>query len=112
MSETKDLRVSFFRLLGDTTRLELLYLLKEKEVTQAYIQKKLNKSQSTISQHLKYLIEANLVEVHLNEKINHYRIKDPRILNLIDTFHVFITNLNNEKLDDQYDKGVKETLLK
>lgn len=111
MSEIRHLSVEFFKLLADPTRLELLYLLKEKEVTQAYIQKKLNKSQSTISQHLKNLIDANLVDVEINEKVNHYRIKDSRFFDLLDVFHAFVIKINKEKLDDIYDLDVLDTLL-
>ena len=112
MSEIRNLSVDFFKVLSDPTRLELLYLLKEREVTQAYIQEKLEKSQSTVSQHLKNLIDANLVDVETNEKINHYKIKDKRFFDLLDAINAFVIKmkfLNKKELDDDID--VKETLL-
>ena len=111
MSEIRSLSVDFFKVLSDPTRLELLYLLREREVTQADIQKKLEKSQSTVSQHLKYLIDANLVEVEINEKINHYKIKDKRFFELLDAVHEFVIKLSKEKLDGISELDVKDTLL-
>ena len=111
MSEIRHLSVDFFKVLSDPTRLELLYLLKEREITQAYIQKKLGISQSTISQHLKTLIDSNLIEVEKNGKKNHYKIKDKRFFELLDAFHAFVIKLNKEKLDGIYDLDVLDTLL-
>ncbi|TFG22182.1 MAG: ArsR family transcriptional regulator [Promethearchaeota archaeon] len=110
MSEIRNLSVDFFKVLSDSTRLELLYLLKEREVTQAYIQKRLEKSQSTVSQHLKNLIDANLVDVEINEKVNHYKIKDKKFFELLDAVIEFVIKLNKEKLYGS-DHDVKDTLL-
>ena len=111
MSEIRQLSVDFFKVLSDPTRLELLYLLKEREITQGYIQKKLGIKQSTTSQHLKTLIDSNLIEVEKNGKKNVYKIKDTRFFDLLDAFHAFVIKINKEKLDGINDLDVLDTLL-
>jgi len=61
MSENKTQFIEFLRILADQTRLDILDLLQHEKKTSLQIQKKLNKSQSTISQHLKALTNKNLI---------------------------------------------------
>jgi len=63
MSESKSKieLIEFLRILADQTRLDILDLLRYKEKTSSEIQTALEKSQSTISQHLKALSNKNLI---------------------------------------------------
>lgn len=91
-----EITANFFKILADPKRLELLYLLREKEITQDFIQEKLEISQSTTSQHLKTLIDSNLIEVEKSGKKKQYKIKDRRLFKLLDAFRTFIVKLNND----------------
>ncbi len=54
--------INFLRLLADPTRLRLLLLLEEDELTVAELQKILGMGQSRISSHLAQLKRASVVE--------------------------------------------------
>ena len=111
MSEINQLTVDFLRVLGDQTRLEILDLLRSKEITQADIQKELGITQSTISQHLKTLINSNLIEVEKKDNKNHYKAKFSEIFELIKTLNTFVIKLNKEKISDIQDLDIIDTLF-
>ena len=106
MSEIRELSVEFFKVLADQTRLEILYSLKEKELTQLELVKKLAKkglnngkefAQSTISQHLTKLKNSNLIDSELKNNVNHYKIKELEIFEMLNQFQVFILKTNKER---------------
>jgi len=55
MSEITEFTINFLKVLADQTRLQILDLLKDHEITQKDIEDNLKLTQSTISQHLKTL---------------------------------------------------------
>ena len=111
MSEIRELNVEFFKVLADQTRLEILYSLKERSLTQSEIQEKLEKTQSTISQHLNRLRNANLIESELYDNVNHYKVKNPEIFEMLNRFQVFILKTNKERLSGIYDYDRVDTLF-
>src|ERR1700756_2065654 len=64
-----------FRLLGDPTRVRLLLLLEQEELSVAELQEILAKGQSQISTHLSQLKQAGLVEDRRTGKNIFYRLK-------------------------------------
>jgi len=61
---SNDNLVDLFKILADKTRIEILEFLNDKkEKNASWIQKSLNKGQSSISQQLKILVNADLIEV-------------------------------------------------
>ena len=111
MSEIRQLSVEFFKVLADQTRLEILYSLKDRNLTQAEIQDKLAKTQSTISQHLNKLKNANLIESELQDNVNHYKVKNPEIFEMLNQFQVFILKTNKERLSVSNDYDRLNTLF-
>ena len=103
MSEIKIEIIEFLRVLGDQTRLDILDLLQHEKKTSLQIQKKLNKSQSTISQHLKALSNKNLIIFDKINNIKSYKIKNPNIFKLLVEIDTFVANINKEKLKDLRD---------
>jgi DNA-binding transcriptional ArsR family regulator len=100
MSEIRELSVEFFKVLADQTRLEILYSLKERSLTQAEIQEKLSRTQSTISQHLNKLKSTNLIESELQDNVNHYKVKNSKIFEILNLVQTFILNMNDfDRLD-------------
>lgn len=64
------------RLLGDSTRVRLLMLLEQEELSVAELQEILAKGQSQISTHLAQLKQAGLVEDRREGKNNFYRLRE------------------------------------
>ena len=85
---------SILKAIGDQTRLELLELLIDGEQTSSMIQEKLNKSQSTISQHLKTLIDANIITFKRGSRIRYYRIENRKFLDLLMNIQSFVIEIN------------------
>ena len=110
MSDSKIEFVKFLRVLADQTRLDILDLLRNEKKTSSEIQVALDKSQSTISQHLKALSNKNLI---IFDKINNaksYYIKNPNIFKLLVEIKDFVTKINQEKLKNLRDLDVIDTL--
>jgi ubiquinone/menaquinone biosynthesis C-methylase UbiE/DNA-binding HxlR family transcriptional regulator len=69
--------VKALRLLGDSSRLRILVLLAQEELSVAELQEVLNMGQSSISTHLSHLKQAELVEDRRTGKNSLYRLIRP-----------------------------------
>ena len=58
LSTLKDFSIELLKVLADKTRMDILELLRNGEITQDHIHNALGIVQSTISQHLKILINC------------------------------------------------------
>lgn len=67
---------TLFLALADKTRLRILNLMGEDEISVGYLVEVLGESQPKISRHLAYLRNAGLVSVRRDGKWMHYRIKE------------------------------------
>lgn len=67
----------FFLALSDGTRLRLLSLMRNGEVSVGFLSEQLNTSQPKISRHLAYLRSAGLVETRRDGKWIYYHIARP-----------------------------------
>ena len=76
MNEISGYISDFLKAISDQTRLDILFLLQKEARTSADLQELLNKSQSTISQHLKILYSNELISYEKKDKENLYSIKD------------------------------------
>jgi len=110
MSESKIDFIEFLRVLADQTRLDILDLLRYEKKTSSEIQIALDKSQSTISQHLKVLNNKNLIIFDKIKNIKSYKIKNPNIFKLLVEIKSFVLKINREKLKDLRDLDVIDTL--
>ena len=110
MSELKKEIIEFLKVLADQTRLEILDLLYQEKNTSSEIQSALNKSQSTISQHLKVLTSKNLIIFERINNIKYYKIKNLEIFKLLVDIKDFVTKINQEKLKDLRDFDIIDTL--
>ena len=68
-----DIQADFCRAMGNTTRLQILHILRERSMTVSEIMAKLELNQSMISRQLSVLRSVNVVvgERHGNEMIYH-----------------------------------------
>ncbi len=111
MSETKRLLIEFLRVLADQSRLDILQIVQHKKCSSSEIQEVLDKSQSTISQHLKSLSNLNLITYDRINNINYYRVSNMEIFKLLASIKSFVTNISKDKFTDIRDEAVKDTLL-
>lgn len=68
-----------FKVLQDLTRIDILYILKERKLTVTEIKDKLNMSQSAISHQLKVLKDVNLVKGERAGKNVFYTLADNHV---------------------------------
>jgi ArsR family transcriptional regulator len=111
MSELKKDTIEFLKVLADQTRLEILDLLYIEKSASSEIQSALNKSQSTISQHLKVLVNTNLIIFERINNVKIYKIKNKEIFKLLVDIKSFVDGINKEKLQTMNNEDIVDTLL-
>jgi ArsR family transcriptional regulator len=72
-------KVKFFKALGDETRLKIVSYLLENDYFACDFVSMTKKDQTTVSRHLKVLVEANILSSKKNGRNITYKIKDDRI---------------------------------
>src|SRR6056297_329411 len=100
----------FFGVLADNTRLSILYLLREKEMMSKEIQDEMVKAQSTVSQHLKILKNAGLIDSRKEGAIKNYRIRDDRIFKILRTIKFYLLEKKKKLLESIEKQDVLDTL--
>jgi DNA-binding transcriptional ArsR family regulator len=85
------LKAEFFRVLGHPARIRLLQILREGERTVGALQTALELDSSGTSQHLAALRKQGLVAGRREGTNVHYRVKDPRILELLELARDILT---------------------
>lgn len=73
----------FFKVMSDSTRLTILYLLKEKERTVSEIIELTGGEQSAISHQLRILKKARLVRSHREGKFVIYALDDEHVFDVL-----------------------------
>jgi ArsR family transcriptional regulator len=111
MSELRKEFIEFMKVLVDQTRLEILDLLKSEKKSASQIQTALNKSQSTISQHLKVLTSKNIIFFERIDNVKYYNIKYGEIFELLIDIKSFIEKINKDKFQAMSNEDVVDTLL-
>jgi len=82
--ELDKLRLNILKALSDETRLTLLDLFRHgEEICVCDIEKTFNKSQSTLSRHLRTLTEADILASRKEGVKKLFKVKDPQIFKLI-----------------------------
>ena len=84
----------FFSVMGDSTRIKILYLLFEGEMCVCDISEKLSMSMSAISHQLRILKNARLVKFRKNGKSVLYSLDDEHIKTII--------NMGNEHIIEMF----------
>lgn len=103
--------VEFLKVLADPTRLAILDLLKiGGEKSSGSIQDALNKTQSTMSQQLKILVNADLLNVRKESRSKLYKIKYPQIFQILSALKLFVSKKNKEKIENLTDFDIIDTL--
>jgi len=80
----ENLRLDLLKALSDETRLKLLGFLRHgNEICVCDIEKVFNKTQSTLSRHLKTLTEAGVLESRRDGNKKLFKVKDTQIFKLL-----------------------------
>jgi ArsR family transcriptional regulator len=82
--ESFEAKSGIFKAISDSTRLKILYLLKDGELCVCEIIMALEKPQSTISHHLNVLKSAGFIKGRKEGVWIHYTLVDPNIVDLIE----------------------------
>ncbi|NYB72903.1 winged helix-turn-helix transcriptional regulator [Sedimentibacter hydroxybenzoicus DSM 7310] len=75
----------FFKVLGDSTRVRIIWALDENEMCVCDIAVLLNMTKSAISHQLKSLRQANLVKFRKEGKVVYYSLKDDHVKAIFET---------------------------
>lgn len=115
MIEITENLTEFLKILADKTRLEILEFLRDiGEKSASEIENNLKKSQSTISQQLKILVKAKLIDVRRESRNKFYKIRDSDIFKILDNVNDFIFNMDKkefeEKMKEYSEKDILDTL--
>ena len=78
-SEMPYFLADLFRVFADSTRIRILYVILEKEVSVGEIAAKLNMTLSAISHQLRILKSAQLVKYRKQGKISYYSLADDHV---------------------------------
>ena len=92
-NENLDQQLNFLNVLANHERLKIIYILNEKDRCVCELEAILDKSQPSISHHLKKLEEINLIKGWKKGKFTYYRL-DSKILksNLMNLIEKFSSN--------------------
>jgi DNA-binding transcriptional ArsR family regulator len=78
-----DLESGYLKAIAQSTRLKILYFLKDGEKCQCEIIPKMKEDQSNISRHLTHMRDMGILESRREGVSIYYKIKDKRIFNLL-----------------------------
>lgn len=108
--------VDLFQVLGQSSRLQILFGIGQGEVCVCHLEALLKERQAYISQELMMLKEAGLVDCRRSGRNIYYRLENPKLLEQIHTFaqqnNHQISETNTEPIPDcscpQCNPGIKE----
>lgn len=105
------LTADFLKALSDQTRFDILELLKNDAKTSETIQKALNKSQSTISQHLSTLIKEQIISFEKKGNKKYYQINSLKIFKILSLINNFIVTREKDKIKSLAEYDIFDTLI-
>ena len=96
-----------FKALGDENRLEILMLIKEKEICATDILRNVSIGQSTLSHHMKILCECGIVNCRKSGKQTYYSISYDGAMQVC----AFISNFAPAEKQSSQEKRVMDVVL-
>jgi DNA-binding transcriptional ArsR family regulator len=110
LKDSIDNIADFLKVLAHPIRLRIIECLKTGEKSVNDIQSELNKSQSTISQHLKILTSANILNYRKDGLKSFYKISQPKIHAITLALSQYISELNQDHIEDITSGNITDTL--
>src|SRR3989338_7890533 len=84
MKELYEMHAEMCKVFSNSTRLEILNLLRDKEMSVTELIKKTKLSQANISQHLGIMKNKGIVTSNRKGKNIHYKLANPKIIKAFD----------------------------
>ena len=84
MKELYEIHAEMCKVFSNSTRLEILNLLRDKELSVTELIKKTQLSQANISQHLSIMKSKGIVVSNRNGKNIYYKLTNPKIIKAFD----------------------------
>ena len=101
----------FIKILSDPSRLDILDSLnKGAELSASEIESVTGKSQSSTSQQLKNLVNARVLNVRRESRNKYYKIRDPQIFKILTEITIFLSNINQDRIEELSDADISGTL--
>jgi len=99
MKELYEIHAEMCKVFSNSTRLEILNLLRDKELSVTELMRKTKLSQANISQHLSIMKSKGIVKSNRKGTSIYYRLENPKIIKAFDIIReVLVEKLNkNEK---------------
>ena len=88
------MKAEFFRTLGHPVRVRAINLLRDGEMTVGQLQAELGIDSSSASQHLAAMRRAGILEARKEGTSVHYRVRDPRVFQLMESARQVIGSNN------------------
>lgn len=93
----KELHAAMLKAMGDETRLQILELLRKGKLCVCEIVPQIEASQSNISQHLRILKDAGIIELEKQGRSNYYSVTNEKVFEIIDLVsEVILENLRTQ----------------
>jgi DNA-binding transcriptional ArsR family regulator len=80
------------------------------EMSANEIESAIGRSQSSTSQQLKHLVNANVLMVRRESRNKYYKIRDPQIFSIITEITIFLSNINQDRIEELSDTDISDTL--
>ena len=99
MADQKEIQAisQFFKVISDSTRLSILYLLKEEKRNVSEIVELMGMEQSAISHQLRILKDSRLVRSHREGKSMIYQLDDNNIFDILNQVRIHTNERDDEK---------------
>lgn len=84
--------INFLKAICDISRLKMINSLKNGEKHAKHFKRSLGKSHSTISTHIKQLVEQDIVSTRIDGQMKYYNINNNQVFDVIAKIHRFVHN--------------------
>lgn len=103
------LHADLLKALSHAKRLEIIHLLRDKELSVSEIQEMLGLSQSNLSQHLMILRDAGVVESRRNGKQIYYKLTNQNFIKASDLIRQVLVEMHkDDPISDEFTRKMSE----
>ncbi len=101
---------NLLKALADKSRLQIIEILYDGEKNSKDIEDALGKCQSTTSQHLKLLVDSDLLTIRQDGLKKYYKVK-PEVLDFVAAINALVGKITKERIGSIAAHEIEDTLL-
>jgi DNA-binding transcriptional ArsR family regulator len=101
---------NLLKALADKSRLQIIEMLYDGEKSSKYIEDGIGKCQSTTSQHLKVLVDSDLLSFRQDGLKKYYKVKG-EVLDFVAAIAALVGKITKQKIDTIAAHDIQDTLL-